>query len=253
MRLLLFILLVGAALAQEAGQPISSQPVDFRHPARAYTVERRDGWQLHLEKELAVKEPALAEKAAAKLSSRLERLLAILPSQCASLKEMPVFLLYGPKATAGGYDNGAQYFKSNEPDYYPTLDLRWRHCLVVYCAGTYHWLDELWSTKSLCHELAHAWQYQRYGQEQPDLQAAFANAQRLGLYRNVTDENGKVLTQAYAMTNDLEYFAELSCMYFVGCNYAPHNREELRAYDPAGYAMVEKLWGLKKAGGNAGP
>ena len=190
--------------------------------------------------------PVLAQKAATKLGNRLEHLLALLPpTSRATLQALPVYLLYGPKATAGGYDNGAQYFKSNEPDFYPTLDERWRNCLVVYCAATYDWLNELWSLKVLCHELAHAWQFQRYGERQADLQAAFANARELGLYRNVTDEDGKVLPQAYAMTNDLEYFAELSCMYFVGCNYAPHNREELRAYDPTGYALVEKLWGLK--------
>ena len=33
------------------------------------------------------------------------------------------------------------------------------------------------------------------------------------------------MRKAYAATNHLEYFAELSCMYFVGCNYEPFDRE----------------------------
>jgi hypothetical protein len=35
-------------------------------------------------------------------------------------------------------------------------------------------------------------------------------------------------------------------MYFVGCNYHPLNREELKVYDPAGFAVIEKMWELTK-------
>jgi hypothetical protein len=35
-------------------------------------------------------------------------------------------------------------------------------------------------------------------------------------------------------------------MYFVGCNYQPFTRAELKTYDPVGYALVEKMWGVKK-------
>jgi hypothetical protein len=34
-------------------------------------------------------------------------------------------------------------------------------------------------------------------------------------------------------------------MYFVGADYFPEDRAGLRAYDPTGYAMVEKLWGIR--------
>jgi hypothetical protein len=66
------------------------------------------------------------------------------------------------------------------------------------------------------------------------------------LYHGVKNDKGTTVEKAYAATNQLEYFAELSCMYFVGCNYQPFNRRELQAYDPVGYAMIEKMWELKK-------
>jgi hypothetical protein len=66
------------------------------------------------------------------------------------------------------------------------------------------------------------------------------------LYHDVKDDKGKTLEKGYAATNQLEYFAELSCMYFAGCNYHPLNRTELKVYDPAGYAVIEKMWGLTK-------
>jgi hypothetical protein len=32
-------------------------------------------------------------------------------------------------------------------------------------------------------------------------------------------------------------------MYYCGCNYYPFNRDQLRRYDPGGYAMVRAMWG----------
>jgi hypothetical protein len=58
-------------------------------------------------------------------------------------------------------------------------------------------------------------------------------------------ETGKTLESAYALVNQLEYFAELSCMYFAKCNYEPSTRRELKDYDPVGYAMIRKLWKLQ--------
>ena len=46
---------------------------------------------------------------------------------------------------------------------------------------------------------------------------------------------------AAALVNQLEYFAELSRMYFAKCNYQPTNLEELKAHDPIGHAMIRKL------------
>jgi hypothetical protein len=74
--------------------------------------------------------------------------------------------------------------------------------------------------------------------------AAYRHAQRGGLYRHVRGEQGHPLENAYAMANQLEYFAELSCMYFAACNYFPRRRQELQVYDPVGYAMIGRMWRL---------
>ena len=54
-----------------------------------------------------------------------------------------------------------------------------------------------------------------------------------------------VMMTAYATVNQLEYFAEVSAMYFVGGNYFPYDRDGLRVYDPKGVAMVELLWKVR--------
>jgi hypothetical protein len=68
----------------------------------------------------------------------------------------------------------------------------------------------------------------------------------LHAYRKDTDDARKRIQNAYALVNQLDYFAELSCMYFVGCQYQPFNRKELRAYDPIGYEMIQKMWRVKE-------
>ena len=46
----------------------------------------------------------------------------------------------------------------------------------------------------------------------------------------------------HAATNHEEYFAELPEAYFGHTDWFPHNREELRKYDPRGFRMIEEVW-----------
>ena len=64
-----------------------------------------------------------------------------------------------------------------------------------------------------------------------------------GLYLQVPDRKDKTrMVKAYAATNQEEYFAELTEAYFGQNDWFPHNREELRNYDPRGYKMIEEVW-----------
>ncbi|MFT3883249.1 MAG: hypothetical protein QM703_26800 [Gemmatales bacterium] len=107
-------------------------------------------------------------------------------------------------------------------------------------------ISDFWAIKALVHELAHAHHLEQWPEDQPDILQAWNKAMKAGLYHGVKDDEGKKVAKAYAAVNQLEYFAELSSMYFVGCNYQPFSRKELAVYDPVGYAMIEKMWGLKK-------
>jgi hypothetical protein len=52
----------------------------------------------------------------------------------------------------------------------------------------------------------------------------------------------RVNRRHYALSNDREYFAELTESYFGKNDFEPFTRDELRAFDPDGYAMIEQLW-----------
>jgi hypothetical protein len=246
--LCLLLLTVCPGMAAEPGAPAPKPVVNFREPQRTYQTVPLGQWTVMVEQQLQADDPDLAKRALARLEGKLGVMLAALPGPArARLQKLPIFLMYGPKAKDGGYDNGAEYFQKSAPEHNNCLDPRWKNCVVIYCAKNYVQQSELWSLKLLVHEFAHAHHLEQWPEKQPDILQAWNHAVECGLYRQEKDGKGKIFNPGYATRNQLEYFAELSCMYFAGCNYPPCNREELKTYDPTGYDMIEKMWGLKKA------
>jgi hypothetical protein len=96
----------------------------------------------------------------------------------------------------------------------------------------------------LLHEMAHAYQDRRPLIDDA-IHAAFALAQSSGLYLKVTHLHRAELVQAYALSNEHEYFAELSEAYFGVNDFYPYDRDELRHYDPEGFSMIEQAWGVR--------
>jgi hypothetical protein len=91
------------------------------------------------------------------------------------------------------------------------------------------------------HELAHAYHHLVLGFGNAQVRSAFQNAVRSGKYNQVKNGAGEIL-KSYALTNEMEYFAECSEAYFARNDTFPFTRDELREFDPEGYrAML--LWG----------
>jgi hypothetical protein len=217
--------------------------VNYRVPKRNYAVISVGPRSVQVEKSLQVNDKAIAQTAVDRLVKNIDKALDILPNHASfGLRNICYYLLYGPKAPGGGRDNGLEYMHPKTPADSPSLDPRWGDSIVVYCAENYVRLSDLWAIKSIVHEFAHAYQLHHWPEDQPEIMRPYQDAMKQGLYHKVNDVNGKTLDSAYATTNQLEYFAELTCMYFAGCNYKPFNRSELEQYDPAGHAMVELFW-----------
>lgn len=219
--------------------------VDYRQPVRDYVRRKAAGWTVWLERELAEEHGELAENAVSRLEHKLQATLDILPSHSHHiLRKLPIFLMLGEQSTAGGRNNGAQYFQANAPAYRDHLDPRWSSALVIYSARNYTRLSEHWSLLVLLHEFSHAWHLEQWPEKRPDILQAWEHAVHNELYEGIKDVNGKRIDRAYAVTNQLEYFAELSGTYFLGGEYEPFDRGGLREHDPVGLAMVEKMWGI---------
>jgi hypothetical protein len=93
----------------------------------------------------------------------------------------------------------------------------------------------------LLHEMCHVVHHRMLGIDNPELQATFQSAIDRKLYDEVNDRLGR-RGRAYGRTNAAEYFAEISCAYLDSCNFFPFNQQQLRGYDPQGFAFIERVW-----------
>ena len=226
-------------------QNTDNELVNFRDPPRVYEEVKLGQRSIHLERQLIADAPAIGQQAALRLNANIDQALRLLPREARpKLEKLPWYLLYGPTAANGGRDNGLAYFQRDAPEHHALLDEKWGSTIVVYCAPNYRQLSDFWALKSVLHELAHAYQLEQWPEKQPEILEAWQAAMDQGLHHGVQNDKGELLDKSYAATNQLEYFAELSCMYFIGCNYRPSNRHELNVYDPGGFTMIERMWGL---------
>lgn len=97
------------------------------------------------------------------------------------------------------------------------------------------------------HELAHAYHYKILDKDHIETIDAFEAASQSGKYAKVMflDNDANVaaeLKEAYAMTDEFEYFSELTEAYFGKNDYQPFDRSELKTFDPVGYQVIEDAW-----------
>jgi hypothetical protein len=105
---------------------------------------------------------------------------------------------------------------------------------------------------SVLHELAHAYHDQELGFEHPGIKAAWVKFRESGKYQSVLHINGK-MTKHYALTDQKEFFAEMTEAYFGVNDFFPFNRAELEREEPALFALLGELWGVSPPGGPAAP
>jgi hypothetical protein len=236
--------------SQNASTVASAQDmpvINYRVPRREYVAIKAGSLSVQVEKSLQTADKAVAKKAMDRLVKNVGKALETFPKPAADgLRDIRFFLMHGPQASGGGKTNGLEYIQASAPPYHPELDPRWGDSMVLYCARNYVDITDLWAIKAVVHEYGHAYQLRNWPEQQPDIMRAYKNAMKQRLYCNVKDVNGKTLDAAYATTNQLEYFAELTAIYFAGCNYQPFNRSELEEYDPVGYALVERFWRVRE-------
>ena len=214
--------------------------VDYCNPRREY-YKRGHQWTIYVEQTLVDQEKVLADNSLQKLEKNLNEIIVALPVSAArQLKKLDIYLMKGEKSPIN--EGGMSYIRPGEPNNYHYLDPRWHHAIVVYSAKTLMYLDDVWTKKALMHELAHAWHISNWPQRHPPIYNAFLHAKEKGLYLDVNDYKGRKIKSAYAIKNQLEYFADLSAIYFVGGNYFPYNSIGLKKYDLKGYQMIKSIW-----------
>jgi hypothetical protein len=182
-----------------------------------WRVNVSSGWQA---------DPRGRDAALQEVGRQLSVVLEVVPEPAlAVLTEVPIWLENAPLHDgAGQFHRSGFWLRDNgyNPGKVGAVELNrrvveWRQAMPLV----------------VLHELAHAYHHRALLERTPEIEAAFAAAQASGVYGN-----------AYAMTDPMEYFAELTEALFGQNDQTPRDRAELARIDPQGLALVAALWGV---------
>jgi hypothetical protein len=93
----------------------------------------------------------------------------------------------------------------------------------------------------ILHELAHAYHDQVLGFEEPRIREAYETYKKSGRGEKTLLYDGRRVRH-YALTNQMEFFAEMTEAYFGVNDFFPFNRAELKEAEPEIYALLKKVW-----------
>ena len=93
----------------------------------------------------------------------------------------------------------------------------------------------------ILHELAHAYHDQVLGFDEPRVKEAYEKYKKSGRGDQTLLFNGKRVKH-YALTNQMEFFAEMTEAYFGVNDFFPFNRAELKESEPEIYELLKHVW-----------
>ncbi|MDP1978534.1 DUF4124 domain-containing protein [Undibacterium sp.] len=236
---------VGQAQKHDVHDSVTSGLANYRSPPRIYQSIPGE-WKILVEQDMAAADPKLTAAASSRLQQALASILEKLPAAShAYVKGLNFYLMWGPKSPKGGQKGGMRAVLQFNPVNHPLYDPVWKNAVIIYSAANFVAVDEVVVRKDLSHEIGHTWHLRDWPAKHPEVTDAFQAAKLAGLYKNVETYKGKMLDTAYALTNEREYFAELTAMYFMGSTYYPYDKAGLKKYDARGYQMIEQYWGIR--------
>jgi len=235
LRVILCSLLPALALAGE-------EPESAYLPTGEYRRMKMTGFVVLVNPE-ADRHPALRDTALAELRKQLSAVAAVVPRDRLDLiRRTRIWVEWSAKPGGAAEHHPSEgWLRANgyNPDKAGDVEIN----------NLRHFLD--WSRKTqpcmVLHELAHALHHLTRKENHPRIVAAFEKAMEEGLYDAVRHANG-TRQKAYAATNPMEYFAELTEAYFGKNDFEPFNRKELKRHDPEGYQMIREVWGVPGSG-----
>ena len=227
------ILLVSSTHA--ASEP--TEPSAFVHELTdSYTTKMMHGFTVQVSS-AAMAHPETTEPALTLLREELAEAISLTPAHTHEALRKVVFWIEhnAPEHACACYHPGKQWLIDNgfNPHKEKGIEI----------ANTKNFVQ--WTKQGqplmVLHELAHAYHDLVLGFDHEGIKSRWDNAVQSGSYDEVMHVSGQ-RRRHYALTNEREYFAELTEAYFGKNDFAPFTRDELRAFDPDGYALIETLW-----------
>ena len=214
-----------------------------------YTLEH-EGFKFKIREEEY--NTAAAQSAIALLKENFEEINSLLPKSALDvMHKNPIWMERNLTDGAAWYHTSKEWLESQG-----YMTEKW-HCVEL--CNFVHYVS--WTKQNqpymVLHELCHLYHDLALpgGFENPDVKAAYNHAMAAGLYVNTPYRLDKDTViqhyddyyhaKVYATTNQMEYFSEICEAYWGENDYYPFNYEDLKAYDPQGFALMEKVWGKR--------
>lgn len=232
-------------LALEPAQAVPEPPKPVSHELRQV-----EGWQVHVDARLLTPEGREGPGAGALeiLQRRLADVRLILPPTVVTrLQQVPIWLdaTHG-KLKPAQYHPSAGWLTAN--GYNPQMAKAVHIPSAVHYAGLRHQWIQPWS---ILHELAHAYHDQVLDFENPEIKQAWESFRDTHQYDKTLHIEGG-LTRHYALTNQKEFFAEMTEAYFGVNDFYPFNRGELKQAEPVLFEKMGRWWSVGPVGGAPG-
>ncbi len=234
------------------GSPVEAGDQQQKTPAKAkkprpydpttqYEVRQIEGWSILVNKSLVKEHPDLCERTLELLRFQLYQIPRKVPrSSVRKLRKVRIWVEFAEQHhPCMTYHPGVGWLKDHgmNPEKVKCVEL----------ANAENFLE--WTKAQpwmVLHELAHAYhdQFLENGFDNPEVLSAFDHTKSVKNYESVLRINGRN-DRAYALTNQMEYFAEASEAYFGTNDFYPYVRSELKKHDPRMFELLGQLWGEK--------
>ena len=233
-----FLLVVAvAALLTTTGLASSQESLPNGSLAKdRYVVHDIRGWTVLVNPEIAAQDPALEAAVLELMDHQLYGITRVLPPKAlAWLRGVEIWVeLDMHKTECMCYHPSREWLEPNgyNPDKEGAVEVGDARAFLEWTRGQ-PWM--------VLHELAHGYHDQVFGYDDEAIIEAFERSRDAGYYDEVGHISGKP-RRHYALTNQMEWFAETTEALYGTNDFHPYVRSELREVDPEGAALVEQVW-----------
>ncbi len=217
------------------GRPAPTPPLPAAHEVRSI-----EGWAVRVDRRLLAPPHIARGRLALKLlEARLAVIAVVVPQPaCDRLRAVPIQLdLSHGNLHPMQYHPSAKWLKAN--GYSETLERCVHIPDVERFLSPYEVFRQPWA---VLHELAHAYHHQVLGWDDPRIRSAYERFKASGRYESTLFVTGNP-TRHYALTNEKEFFAEMTECYFGMNDFFPFVAGELKREEPAVFELMRDIWG----------
>ena len=206
----------------------------------SHTTRQVDGWTVRVDDRLLEGDgAALGGRAIQLLTARLVAISVVVPeAKLAMLREVVIQLdLTHGALHAMQYHPSAGWLKANGY----SVDL----AKCVHIPDARQFLSPFENHRqpsAVLHELAHAYHDRVLGFDDARVKAAWKKFRDGGGYKSVLTSPGP-MREHYGLSNEREYFAEMTEAYFGTNDFYPFVAGELKQAEPEIFALLRDIWG----------